>query len=90
MPIEIFLKKDVTFCGDYECQKSLNILKEKMVIVSILVLLDWKKNFHVHVDASCITLVVVLAQPREGDLDHPIAFVTEILSKAERNYSINE
>jgi len=54
------LKKDVTFCWDDDCQKSLDTLKEKMVTVLILVFLDWKKEFHVHVDASCIALGVVL------------------------------
>ena len=39
-PMEKLLKKDATFCWDNECQKSLDILKEKMVIVLILVFLD--------------------------------------------------
>jgi hypothetical protein len=33
-----------------------------MVIVPIMVFLDWSKEFHVNVDASSITLGVVLAQ----------------------------
>ena len=66
------------------------MLKEKMVTTSILVFLHWKKEFHVHVDASCITLGVVLTQEGEGELDHPIAFASEKLSKAEKNYSTIE
>ena len=42
----------------------------------ILVFPDWNKEFHVHVDTSSITLGVVLAQPGEGDLDHPIAYAS--------------
>jgi hypothetical protein len=41
----------------------------------------WKKEFHVHVDASSIALSIVLAQLGEGELHHPIAF-------ASRNFSI--
>jgi len=58
-----------------------------LVTVSILVFSDWKKEFHVHVDTSCIALGAVLEQASEGDLDRPIAFASRKLSKAEKNYS---
>jgi len=61
-----------------------------MVTASILVFHDWKKEFHVHVDASCIALGAVLTQSREGEMDHPIAFSSRKLSKAEKNYSTIE
>jgi len=62
------------------------VLKEKMVTVLILVFPNWKE-FHVHVDASCISLSVVLAQPRAREIDHPIAFARRKLSNMEHNYS---
>ena len=58
-----------------------------MVTAPILVFLDWKFPFHVHVDASSIALGVILAQPGEGGLDHPIAFASRKLSPADRNYT---
>lgn len=61
-PMEKLLKKDATFCQDVEYQCSLDVLKEKMLTAPILVFPDWKKEFHVHVYASCITLGVVLMQ----------------------------
>eukprot|EP00253_Pinus_taeda_P008366 PITA_08366 len=48
-PMEKLLKKDATLYLDEECQRSLDVLKEKMVIMLMLVFLDWKKEFHVHV-----------------------------------------
>jgi len=45
-----------------------------MGTVPILVFLDWKKEFRVHVNVSCIALGVVLSQPSEGEIDHPIMF----------------
>ena len=72
-PMEKLLKHDVKFKWTEECQQSLDILKERMVTTPILVFLDWKLPFHVHVDASSIALGVVLSQPR-GVLDHPIDF----------------
>ena len=63
-----------------ECQHSLDTLKEKMVTAPILVFPNWKLPFHVHVDASSIALGIILAQPGEGGLDHPIAFASKKLS----------
>jgi len=51
-----------------------------MVIASILVFPDWSKEFNVHVDVSSIALGVVLAQPGEGDIEHPLAFAIRKLS----------
>jgi len=90
VPMEKLLKKDVTFCWNDDCKKSLDILKEKMVTTSILVFPDWKKEFHVHVDASCISLGAVLIQVGIEGLDHPITFASRILSKVEKNYSTIE
>ena len=61
-----------------------------MVTTPILVFLDWEKTFHVHVDASTIALEAILAQPRTGDLDHPIAFASIKLSNLEHNYNMTE
>jgi hypothetical protein len=58
-----------------------------MVIVSILVFPDWRKEFHVHVDASSIALGVVLAQLGEGEINHPLDFSSRKLSTTEINYT---
>ena len=65
-------------------------LKIAMATAPILVFPDWKKEFHVHVDASSIALGIVLMQPREGALDHPISFARRKLSTAEKNYTMTE
>ena len=88
--MEKLLKKDATFFWDEECQHNLDLLKEKMVTTPILVFLDWKKEFHVHVDASCIALGVVLTQVDEGQMDHPIAFTSRKLSKSKKSYSMTK
>lgn len=84
--MEKLLKKDDTFCWNEECQQSLDVLKEKMVTAPILVFLDWKNEFRVHVDVSFISLRAVLTQVSEGELDHPIAFTSRKFSKTENNY----
>ena len=85
--MEKLLKCDAKYKWNEEYHKSLHILKEKMVIAPILVFLDWKKTFHVHVDASSIPLGIILAQSGEGGIDHPISFASRKLSLVERNYT---
>jgi len=65
-------------------------IEGKMVTTTILVFPNWKKEFHVHVDASCIALGAMLTQPCAGDIDHSIAFASRKLSKVEKNYSTIE
>eukprot|EP00253_Pinus_taeda_P013462 PITA_13462 len=86
MTMEKLLKKDATFCWDEECQCNLDVLKEEMVTVSILVFSDWKTKFHIHVDASCTALGKMLTQVGEGEMEHPIAFARKKLLKAKNNY----
>jgi hypothetical protein len=61
-----------------------------MVTAPIPVFPYWNKEFHVHVDASSIALGAVLAQPGEGDIDHPLAFSRRNLSTVEINYTTTE
>jgi hypothetical protein len=56
----------------------------------ILVFPYWSKEFHLHMDASSITLGLILTKPREGDIDHPIAFAGRKLSESENNYNTIE
>lgn len=58
--MEILLKKDAMFCLDEDYQHNLDVFKEKMVTTPILVFSNWKKEFHLHVDAYCIALGAVL------------------------------
>ena len=70
------LKKDATYCWNEECNKILEMLKEKMASVPILVFLKWDVKFHVHVDVSCIVLGVILTQPGVDGIEHPIEFAS--------------
>ena len=88
--MEKLYKHDAKYEWNEECQKSLDILKERMVTAPILVFTDWKKIFHEHVDASSIALGIILAQPGEGGIDHPISFANRKLSSVEKNYTTTE
>jgi hypothetical protein len=87
--MEKLLRKDTKFQWNDKCQHSLDTLKEKMVTTSILVFPYWENTFHVHVDASTISLGAILTHLGAGDLDHPIAFASRNLY-SEQNYNTTE
>lgn len=71
-------------------QENLGYIERNMVTLLILVFPDWKKEFHVHVDVSCIALGAALTQDSGEGLHHPIVFTSCRLSKAEKSYSTTE
>jgi hypothetical protein len=88
--MEKLLRKYCQFGWTEKHQQSFDTLKQKMVIATILVFLDWSKEFHVHVDAYSISLGAVLAQPGEGDIDNPLQFPSRKLSTDEIDYTTTE
>jgi hypothetical protein len=58
--LEKLLCKNTKCLWTKECKDVLDTLKEKLVIVSILVFPDWSNIFHVHVDMSSIVLDTIL------------------------------
>jgi hypothetical protein len=89
-PLKHLLKKSKVFQWTPECGKEFETLKEKLNITPILIFPNWENKFHIHVDASGISLGAILVQPREGAMDHPIYFSSRKLSQAQCNYTITE
>jgi hypothetical protein len=88
--MEKLLKKYSKFQWNEECQQGLDTLKDKMVTKPILVFPDWEKTFHVHMDASAITLGAIMVQEGARELDHPIIFASKKLSESEKNYNTTD
>jgi hypothetical protein len=86
-PMGKMLKKDTKFQCNEDCQQGLDTLKENMVTTPILVFPYWDNTFHVHIDASKITLGGIMSQPGTRDLDHPIAFERMKLLEYDHNYN---
>jgi hypothetical protein len=84
------LKKDEMFRQTPKCDKEFETLKKKLITTPILIFPDWEKEFHVHVDASGISLGDILTQIGDGAMDHPIYFVIQKLSKEEHKYTMTE
>ena len=85
-PMEKLLKKDTKFKWTKDFQESLN----KTTTMPILMFLDSKKEFHVHLNASSVALGVVMPQPGEGSIDNLISFASRKLSLVEKNYTTTE
>lgn len=88
-PMTQLTKKGQRFEWSEECQRAFASLKNALVTAPVLATPDFKKPFTVHCDASGFGLGGMLSQNIEGH-DHPIAFVSRTLNKAERNYSATE
>jgi len=88
--LEKLLKKAEKFVWSDECEVVFNVLKEKLASAPILVYPDWHNQFRVHIDALSFTLGIVLAQPRDGNLDHPIYVASRKLSTTKKNYTMTE
>jgi hypothetical protein len=88
--LENLLKKAEVFQWTPECDKAFETLKDKLNTTPILIFPNWENEFHVHVDSSGISLGVILMQPRDGAMDHPIYFVRRKLSQAKNNYITTE
>ena len=84
------LSKKKKFIWTEDAQKSFNLLKEKLISAPLLVHPDYSKPFIVQCDASLHGVGALLAQVDAEGHERPIAFMSQKLNKAQRNYSVTE
>ena len=89
-PLVRLLIKEVPFVWDEEQDSAFNALREALASSPVLVHPDFDKPFVLFTDASNVAVGAILAQLDENKVDHPIAYFSKTLSKAERNYSVTE
>ena len=82
-------KNSPPFQWTEKAEEAFNTLKNTLVTAPVLAVPDFNKPFTVHCDASSYGIGGMICQNTDGH-DHPIAFVSRSLSKAERNYSATE
>jgi hypothetical protein len=86
-PLENLLKKSEFFQWTPNSNRVFDILKKNISTTPILIFPNWENKFHVHVDASGISLGDILVQPMDGNIDHTIYFASRKLSQDEHNYT---
>ncbi|KZS07762.1 Uncharacterized protein APZ42_028456 [Daphnia magna] len=87
-PLTVMDGKGV-FCWGEPERNGFAELKAALVKAAQLAHPDYSKNFEVHPDACDYGIGVALMQERNGQ-PMPICFVSRILNKSERNYTITE
>jgi len=85
--LEKLLHEHIKYLGGKEFHEALDILKENLVIVLIMVFPNWTKIFYIHVGASSIALSSMFTQPDEGNIDHLVYFSNQELQDSESNYT---
>ena len=88
--LEELLREDQEFDWTDECNISFDTLKRKLVEAPILRFPNWSIKFHVHINASGLSIGTILTQPAEDGMDYPIVYSNKKLNKEERNYSTTE
>ena len=85
-PLYKLLEKDDKWAWTEECDAAFKTCKSLLTSEAVLVHYDSQKPIKLACDASAYGLGAILSHVLE-DGEQPIAFVSRLLSKAERNYS---
>lgn len=88
-PLTNLLKSENSFKWTYLEQTAFNTLKRLLTSEPILKFPDFEQPFLLATDASDFAIGSVLSQGEIGK-DHPIAYASRSLNKAESNYSVIE
>lgn len=89
-PITDLLKKNPRFKWTPEAQTAFDTLKTRLTSAPVLSHPDFTKPFVVQCDASNSGVGGVLYQVDDKGDEHPIAFMSQKLNGAQRNYSVTE
>ncbi|XP_059221616.1 uncharacterized protein LOC131996179 [Stomoxys calcitrans] len=89
-PLTELLSKKRSFVWSKQAQDSFDLLKTKLCSAPVLVNADFSKPFVLQCDASTVGVGAVLAQVDNAGNERPIAFMSQKLNKAQRNYTTTE
>jgi hypothetical protein len=81
------LKKDENFIWIKACAKSWEWMKASMTCLPILIVLDWKSEFHVHIDASNFAFGTMLSQNLNKTIDKSIYYANRFMNNENNNYT---
>ena len=90
IPLTELLKKDVEFSWSPERQGAFEELKLTLAKAPVLSPPDWKKEFHVTLDASGWCLGAILWQYEKDKRESPVYYASRQMSPAERKYTTTE
>ncbi|GKF64526.1 reverse transcriptase domain-containing protein, partial [Tanacetum coccineum] len=88
-PLTKLLKKDTPFEFDDECQKSFELLKEKLTCTPVIVSPNWNLPFELMCDASDFAVGAILGQ-KDGKNFHLIYSARKTLNLAQQKYTVTK
>jgi hypothetical protein len=62
-------------------------MKASMTCLPILIVLDWKSEFHVHIDASNFAFGTMLSQNLNKTVDKSIYYANRFMNNEKNNYT---
>jgi hypothetical protein len=89
-PITKLLKKIKMFKWTTECQTTWENIKNQYFQIRVFISLNWELKFHVHIDASQLTIRAILAHILISKIDQLILYSSRLLDSAEKNYTITQ
>lgn len=87
-PLNDLTKKNQAFDWTQTCQDAFDTLKQKFTSAPVLIMPDTTKPFLIESDASLYATGAVLRQQDLNGDWHPVAYLSQSLNTAERNYEI--
>lgn len=88
-PLFALTRKDQEWDWDQSCQDAFDALKAKFLSAPVLSMPDTSAPFRIETDASDFTTGAILSQ-KLNDGWHPVAFLSQAMAPAERNYDIHD
>jgi hypothetical protein len=61
-------------------------MKTSLTTLLVLIVLDWTREFHVHIDALNNFIGAMLVQNHEDTIDKPIYYASKLMIRTENNY----
>lgn len=89
-PLTELLCKKKSFVWSKEAQAAFDSLKNMLCTAPVLVSADFSRPFIVQCDASTVGVGAVLAQEDVEGNERPISYMSQKLTKTQRNYTITE
>ena len=87
-PLHDLTKKDVPFTWGPAQQSAFDELKKKFISKPVLAMWDANRPTRIEVDASGFATGGVISQKGDDNFWHPIAYRSQSMTEAERNYEI--
>ncbi len=86
-PITKLTRKTKPFIQTTQCQEAQDQIKQKYMEAPILIPSNWKLKFHVHTNASLLTIGAMLAHNPIDKNDQHIVYASRLFKKVEQNYT---